>query len=95
MTAKVLEEKRDAAERPVGQLRRCSLVARFLKKRRDHGVEPWVDVLNAGNGGVYQFERRCFPRAYQGGLGQGVEVGELVSHNTSLLIRSRNKGSDK
>ena len=53
VTAKVLEEKRDAGEWPVGQLRRFGLVTRFLEKRRDDGVEPWVDVLNTGNGGVY------------------------------------------
>src|SRR3712207_7924060 len=57
----VLEQERDTAERPVGQVARGGL-ARLLEERRDDGVQLAVERLDALDGGVDELGRRDLDR---------------------------------
>ena len=52
----ILEQRRDATERPVGNRLRC-LIARLVEARVDDGVQLGVELLDAVDRGVDELHR--------------------------------------
>jgi hypothetical protein len=73
----VLDEKRHATERPVGQLSPGG-VAGMIEPADDHGVEGGIDALDALDGRFEQLERGYFTGFDQGGLVDRIHPASVI-----------------
>ncbi|MCY1307418.1 hypothetical protein D9M68_836570 [compost metagenome] len=72
----VLQQEWHAAERAIGQ-RAAGTCAGLLELAGDHGVDARIDLLDAGDGRVDQFQRRDIAAGDKPGLGGRVQVNEV------------------
>ena len=89
--AKVLEQKRHTAERPVGQ-RAASLSECAFVMLMDDGVELRIQALDSVDRGLHEFHRLRVAAPHHFGLRGRVEFREFIVHATFLFrLRSRNQ----
>jgi hypothetical protein len=78
----VLEQRRDPAERPVGEVGRRGLVSGAVETRMDDRVQLRIELLDAVDRRVDQLQRRQLPGADELGLGGRVEERQIIGHTS-------------
>jgi hypothetical protein len=84
LRAEILQQKRHAAKRSVGQRRRARRIARLVEQRRDHRVQRRVVSLDAVDRRVDQLQRRHLAAPHQRRLRHRIQSGQFVLHHASV-----------